>query len=611
MRGVSALQAKGCVSAVFAGLVHSQAQQPPLLRLRHQDFIASKLCFVALALAGAPIFIALRGVPTPEEAAIFALALLQLPAAMLVVRTGRLDLAHDVGVLGLLGIGGIAAVLPWTHPACAGAWFAAAAIEAMIAREPPAKWTMAIFALALLGLAVGACLLTPTRGVAAGATLLTAAAAVPALLAAWRAQRLLAARAAAITCAEAHEQILVANGDAAVIEIDPAGLVERASPNCRLLLGIDRGSLEGRGLFEHVQVADRPAFLKLVSDAAHGTGAHRVVLRLRGEVPRPPAGEPLAPHYASVEVRAARDPARAGAILLLRDVSEASREETAREQACHLVSEALRSRDEFLANISHELRTPLNAVIGFSEMLASQTLRPVDAEKQREYARIILQSGQHLLSVVNAILDMSKIQSGTFGLLPERFDVRQLVEQCREMMQLKADAGRVALDCDVPREIGSLVADRRACKQILINLLSNAVKFTPEGGRVVVAVRHEGTSLGFTVSDTGIGVAASDLGKLGQPFFQVNGSIRRSYEGTGLGLSVVRGLVELHGGALDISSEPGRGTTVAVRLPLEGSAELQRFLLIRGETCSTPVANNIAQLPLRSPSLDPRIKRRA
>ena len=233
------------------------------------------------------------------------------------------------------------------------------------------------------------------------------------------------------------------------------------------------------------------------------------------------------------------------------------------------MEEALRSKDHFLANMSHELRTPLNAIIGFSEMLGSRTMSPTDPNKQREYAGIIHESGQHLLTVVNSILDMSKIQSGTFALIPEPFPLSPFLEQCCDVVRLQAQQGRVEIIRDVPDNLEELVADRRACRQILSNLLSNAVKFSPEGGRVTLRVRPEGTGLRIGVSDNGIGIGEADLLRLGNPFFQAGTSLSRPYEGTGLGLSVVRGLVGLHGGTIVVESEPGKGTSVTVRLPLD------------------------------------------
>ena len=263
------------------------------------------------------------------------------------------------------------------------------------------------------------------------------------------------------------------------------------------------------------------------------------------------------------------DTRRTRVVSLLRDVTVAKQREEDFEAIRMAAEETSLWKDQFLANVSHELRTPLNAIIGFAEMLANVQLVPPDPEKRREYASIIQQSGQHLLAVVNSILDMSKIRSGTLDIRPESFAIAPLVDLCCDMVKLKAQTNGIELSRAYPEKLDEIVGDKRACKQILINLLSNAVKFTPRNGRVTVKIRPEGTALILSVSDSGIGMSARDLAHLGDPFFQAGTSYDRPYEGTGLGLSVVRGLVGLHGGSIRVESEPGKGTCVNVRLPLD------------------------------------------
>jgi cell cycle sensor histidine kinase DivJ len=201
-------------------------------------------------------------------------------------------------------------------------------------------------------------------------------------------------------------------------------------------------------------------------------------------------------------------------------------------------------------------------------MLAAGT-QQTDAERQREYAEIVHASGLHLLDVVNTLLDMSKINSGNFDVVPEPFQIAAVVHGCCDLMQLKAEQAGILLTRDIARDLPELVADGRACRQILINLLSNAVKFTPKGGRVGVSARRRHDRIELTVADTGIGIAEQDLPRLGDPFFQAGSAYSRSHEGTGLGLSVVRGLVGLHQGELTIESAEGDGTTVTVSLPID------------------------------------------
>lgn len=331
-------------------------------------------------------------------------------------------------------------------------------------------------------------------------------------------------------------------------------------------------------------MADRPAFLKLVSDAISNELPANAVLRLHIGGAENSGNGYLEPVFNYFDARTCHVESNQGdgagstglVVCILRDVTAAKRAEEEIIAARRESELAMAGKTRFLANVSHELRTPLNAIIGFSEMLGSEELEPQDPDKRREYARIISSSGHHLHEVVNSILDMSKIESGSMQIFPEPFAMPVLVEQCCDMIQIKADQGMVTLAREYPLELEELVADKRACKQILINLLSNAVKFTPAKGKVTVRLWPEGNSLAVSVSDNGIGIAANDLARLGDPFFQASSSHDRAYEGTGLGLSVVRGLVGLHGGAIAIESALKAGTTVTVRLPLDGRGHPER-----------------------------------
>jgi cell cycle sensor histidine kinase DivJ len=222
--------------------------------------------------------------------------------------------------------------------------------------------------------------------------------------------------------------------------------------------------------------------------------------------------------------------------------------------------------------MSHELRTPLNAIIGFAEILDSEVTGVLAPERRREYARLIHASGQHLLEVVNGILDMSKIECGLLDIAVEPLAVGPLVDMCCEMVLGQARERGVSVSREVPAGLPELNADRRALKQILINLLSNGVKFTNRGGAVRVAVEADDRAMRFIVRDNGIGIAPADLPRLGTPFIQADAGYERRYEGTGLGLSMVKGLAGLHGGGMRIDSVLGSGTTVTVTLPLKPEA---------------------------------------
>jgi len=217
--------------------------------------------------------------------------------------------------------------------------------------------------------------------------------------------------------------------------------------------------------------------------------------------------------------------------------------------------------------MSHELRTPLNAILGFSELLATDTGAPLDDARKAEYARIIHDSGQHLLGLVNDILDLSRVEAGAYALEPEAIDVAELVAGCREMVELEAARKTVRVRTLVGSALPPVPADRRALRQVVLNLLSNAVKFTPEGGRVQLTARRQGDHLALRVRDTGPGIRPEDVARLGEPFFQT-GEVAQRARGSGLGLAVVKGLVKLHDGTFRVESAPGRGTTVVVTLPL-------------------------------------------
>jgi cell cycle sensor histidine kinase DivJ len=223
--------------------------------------------------------------------------------------------------------------------------------------------------------------------------------------------------------------------------------------------------------------------------------------------------------------------------------------------------------------MSHELRTPLNAVIGFSEILNRELFGTLGEARYRDYARLIHESGEHLLNVVNDILDMSKIEAGKFKIVKEPFNVAELVASCCDIMGHAAEQRSLSLIVDVAPGIPELPADKRACKQMLLNLISNAIKFTDPGGWVRVSARRVDGNIELSVADNGIGIDEADLPKLGNPFVQANNSYDRHHDGAGLGLSVVKGLARLHGGRLELVSVPEQGTTATIVLPLEGAGE--------------------------------------
>ena len=226
---------------------------------------------------------------------------------------------------------------------------------------------------------------------------------------------------------------------------------------------------------------------------------------------------------------------------------------------------ANRAKSEFLAMMSHELRTPLNAVIGFADVMKDELYGPLGSDHYRDYSADIHASGEHLLSLINDILDLSKIEAKGFELNEESLDVAKAWDSVQTILREKIATAGLRVRARIPKRLPLLHADERAFRQILINLLSNAVKFTPEGGTVTIGAQIDGGGrFVLQVADSGIGIAQEDLEAVFEPFKQVDGSLARKYQGTGLGLPLCKRLVELHGGRLTIESEPGAGTTVKV-----------------------------------------------
>jgi signal transduction histidine kinase len=226
------------------------------------------------------------------------------------------------------------------------------------------------------------------------------------------------------------------------------------------------------------------------------------------------------------------------------------------------------AKSQFLANMSHELRTPLNAIIGFAEIMKDEMMGPVGNARYRGYTEDIFRSGSHLLSIINDILDLSKVESGAETLHEDEFAVQTVIQAAVTFVDQRAKKAGVDLASEIGGNLPLLRADERKVKQVLVNLLTNAVKFTPRGGKVTIkAWCREDSGFVFQVADTGIGIAPEDIPKAMSPFGQVDSGLSRKYEGTGLGLPLSKSFVELHGGLFDLQSQVGSGTTVTLRFP--------------------------------------------
>jgi signal transduction histidine kinase len=251
---------------------------------------------------------------------------------------------------------------------------------------------------------------------------------------------------------------------------------------------------------------------------------------------------------------------------LQQDYKAAYEEMLAAKTAAEAASQA---KSQFLANMSHELRTPLNAIIGFSEFLTFEGVRPADSTQITEYARAIHESGLHLLSVINDMLDLSKAEAGRLELQDEVVDVEQSIASALVFVEPRATVVGLKLSSQIEANVPPLCADARMLRQIVLNLLSNAVKFTPAGGEVEIAAARDRVGGGLVVSvrDTGIGIKPEDIPRAFVPFRQIENPFTRKYPGTGLGLPLVKAMTEAHSGTVKVESTPGVGTTVSVHFP--------------------------------------------
>jgi cell cycle sensor histidine kinase DivJ len=567
------------VDRTLEPMVHASASGDPDEAARHRAFIAAHMISGAVSLALIPAMMALSATPA---LVVFALALIgiEVLAALAVSRTGRLDTGYLMSAAALTAAVAMLAAATGGLSSFALLGFVVAPVEAATSGDRRTIARAALVAtMGLAGIAVASMtgLLPPPVDLGPAAPL--AAAVVGLVHAAGLAFRIEAANARGEArrrrgetrwrlFADAVGDLVTAHGrDGDVL------FATRASED---LLDARPRALLADGLFRRVHVADRPAYLTALSRALH-EGRASVQLRLR-------KGDPEdAEAWVWVEMLAARSTvadAEWPLIAVTRDIAVHKAQEMELEKAREDAEIASFAKTRFLANMSHELRTPLNAIIGFSDILGQELFGKLEQERHREYCKLIKDSGEHLLQVVNDILDMSKIEAGSFDVTPEPFDLAPVIERCRQIMQPQASRAGIELVSAVEPGLPELNADRRACRQILLNLMSNAVKFTESGGRVECGARREDRRIVVWVRDTGIGIAPEDLSRIGNPFVQAETGYNRRHEGAGLGLSVVKGLVGLHGGTFAIDSVHGEGTTVTVTLPL---GEPEPSLRLRAE----------------------------
>ena len=537
--------------------------------------MAPRLLGSLVALAAFPVYLALRGAPSAIEVAAFAWLIAPILLSWFLSRTGRYESAHILSSLALAGLVMTVAMTTGGIESFAAVWLVVVPLEAALSASRRVVAFASMLALSCAGLLIALGqfdLLTVAEPNAALRGVLMASGVASAILyaagLAFGAESLTRTSVSLLYVEEDRYRLLARNMSDVISRHSRNGAVQFISPAAEALLGTSVARLTGHGLFDRVHVADRPAYLTALSDAARGGEARSVEFRLRRDAVR---GQNISADFIWVEMRCRpfeQSSMEAEVVAVMRDVTDRKIQEQALELARTAAEQADASKTRFLATMSHELRTPLNAIIGFSEMIVQADVLMIDAARRKEYAQLINDSGQHLLSVVNGILDMSKMESGKFEISPEPFAPRTALISCCNLLALKARENGVDLVTRAPEDLPDMSGDPRAFKQIVLNLVANAIKFTERGGNVTVAASVEGPRLVLRVTDTGVGIAADDLKRIGDPFFQAGKTYQRKHEGTGLGLSIVKGLVALHHGEMNVQSKVGEGTTVAVALPM-------------------------------------------
>ncbi|HKB21445.1 MAG TPA: PAS domain-containing sensor histidine kinase [Methyloceanibacter sp.] len=519
------------LAAYFSSLVHESVRGDSAAAARQQTFIALHVLSGLAALCVFPVYLVIIGKPSLASAIVFLWLLSPIAVAIFLSRTGRFATAR---VLSAANFAGLITYCAWLTGGVAS-WLI--------------PWIVVVLFAVALTIMIQHAHKRPGNAVPAG---------------------------------EEHYRFLADNVGDMITRHDEKGRVVFASLGAQHLFGEPAQKILGDGLFKRVHVADRPAYLTALSRCQAANEPTAVEFRVR----RAAGPEPARYIWAEMRCQPMRSadaaaPDRCSIVAVTRDISDRKAHEAELVRTRDEAENANRIKTQFLANMSHELRTPLTAIMGFSEILNRELFGTLGEQRYRDYAHLIHESGEHLLNVVNDILDMSKIETGKFKIVKEPFDVASLVTSCCDLMRHIAEQKSVQLTIDVMPGMPVLSADKRACKQMLINVISNAIKFTNPGGTVRVSARASNGAVELVVADNGIGIAAADLSKLGNPFVQASNSCRGGYDGAGLGLSLVKGLARLHGGKFDLASTLGKGTTATITLPLNSNESLEGRLQSR------------------------------
>src|SRR4051812_29192394 len=478
-------------------MLHPSVRYDALTSARHRAFMAPRLLGSLAALAAFPVYIALRGAPTALEVIAFGWLIAPILLSYFLSRTGRYESAQAMSAVALASLVLTVSIATGGIASFAAIWLVLVPIEAALSAS---RRIVAFASAVAMGGVAMLCVLTACNWLPASEVVVThhsalmaigvASAALYASGLAFGAESLTRTSVSLLSVEEDRYRLLARHMSDVITRHRPNGTVQFISPAAEALVGVQPQRLLGHGLFDRVHVADRPAYLTALSDAARGFEARSVEFRLRRDAAR----EAGAADFIWVEMRcrpleqaATTAASDREVVAVMRDVTDRKIQEQALDLARTAAEQADAAKSNFLATMSHELRTPLNAIIGFSEMIAQEDVLMIDAARRKEYAQLINDSGQHLLSVVNGILDMSKMESGTFELSPEPFAPRPALVSCCNLLALKARENGIDLVTRAPEDLPVLTGDPKAFRQIVLNLVSNAIKFTERGGTVAVS----------------------------------------------------------------------------------------------------------------------------
>lgn len=569
-------------------LIHSSVRGDAIERIRHRSFITSHLASALLAVAAFPIYLLVVGANDFVGLTIFLGLITPAYIATFLSRTGNLAVAHLLSAINLTALVTFTAAFTGGVTSFVMAWMIVVPVESAFSGSKKviaASLVLSCASVVFLVYAGYFNFLPANRILGHDSTLLmgmsfvSAVAYISGLVV--NIQVLHEKATALIHHGEHRFRLLAENATDMITYHNHLGAVLFCSGAAHRFTRLGESGVFGDGFINLVHPQDRGTYLETFSRAA-GTGTlAQAEFRIKSGTPdfdENGSGK-KEEAYIWAEMRckplsdAGIDDKKSGKIdevrvvAVTRDISEIKAQQAEITHAKDIAEEASRTKTRFLANISHELRTPLNAIIGFSDLLGDKRLNTNVTANQQDYIKLIHQSGSHLLLVVNDLLDMSMIEAGKLNIKPEAFDLASLITSIIKIMQVTAKQRNIRIFQNLGEDVCSITADKRALHQILFNLISNAIKFSHEGGKVQVVLNANEEQVTLSFIDKGIGISHDVIPKLCQPFVQAESNNNRPYEGAGLGLSLVAGFVELHGGRMDIASDVASGTCVTISIP--------------------------------------------